>query len=270
MSHAAVSINGGMLLLGGDDGGHLDGDGRDYSVNGLSDAWFLDIAGTEPRWRELQATNVVPPGRCHHSAALIHNSVVVYGGMHRGDVWVAKLHDDAHSLSWSELEPSGPRPGIRHGHTIAKDPQGAGFYVLGGFRFAADAETGDGLRSEHGPLSDLWHLSMDGEGVWRHVEGGEHPLGGRTYASMFTLGPELIVWAGAACRGSCKCYSDVSAFSTEDQDSGWRTLDVVEAPIARYKQAAVFVGDSLYTTGGESYKPYSTSSLHVISHLIPR
>ncbi len=96
-----------------------------------------------------------------------------------------------------------------------------------------------------------------------------HPSGSRTYASLLlmpasvapapTLGggqsADLLLFAGAHCVGSCKCFGDVSRFNVSSRT--WTEISVPEGTlIGRYKQGTVAYRGALYTFGGESYSPY--------------
>lgn len=179
--------------------------------------------------------------------------MAIFGGIHLDDLWLYHMKENR----WTEvqqnpLEGGGGLPGKRHGHAATPDAADTGFYLFGGFRFTDDVVPG---QTESGPLSDLWHIDLE-TGTWTLLL-QTHPSGGRTYASLVLHSATLVLFAGANCHGSCTCFGDVWEYPTATGTSAvWSPKAVVHEPITRYKQTSVLHAGSLYTFGGESYKPY--------------
>lgn len=256
MSHSALYYGDRFLLFGGDDGSHKDKSQSGYKGNYLNDLWELDVHSGQ--WSELThrvADGITPKvGFAHHSAVGIGgNSMVVFGGLRQDEMWQYQYDSNA----WVQIQiESGPNPGKRHGHGATASPDNTGFYIFGGYCFEDDLNE---YQTKVGPLDDLWYFDLDTK-IWTILE-SSHPSGGRTYGSLAVFSPSiqpnshhLMLFAGANCRGSCKCFGDTWTYSLETHT--WEMVAVDKEPITRYKQSLVLYKSAIYTFGGESYQPY--------------
>src|SRR5204862_1648079 len=141
----------------------------DYPLN---DVWSLSLSD-RPTWSRLDVAGTAPPGRWFSSAIYdpAHDAMVIFGGRGSGPL------DDAWSLSlggapaWHRLEPSGPPPGVRWGHSANYDPVRRRMLVFGG---------SDGTLF----FNDLWALSLGDTLAWEQVSTPRPRPGGRVQHSM--------------------------------------------------------------------------------------
>jgi len=109
-------------------GGHYDrGEKEGFAY--LNDTFILDI--DENTWSEPRCRGTAPEPRYGHSAALVGNRVVYFGGKGKSSHF-RDLHAlDAGSLTWYQGPSSGGAPSARHGHTATL--HGMRLYVFGGW-----------------------------------------------------------------------------------------------------------------------------------------
>lgn len=123
----------------------------------LSDVWSLSLE-PDARWIELRP-GPGPTGRFAHSAIVdpIRRRMIVYGGNDgevRGDLWALEFSPVPH---WRQLSPSGPPPPVRYGHSAIYDSARDRMVVYGGYN------------NDSGERSDVWALSLSGEGEWAEI-----------------------------------------------------------------------------------------------------
>eukprot|EP01062_Namystynia_karyoxenos_P012596 TRINITY_DN14543_c0_g1_i2.p1 TRINITY_DN14543_c0_g1~~TRINITY_DN14543_c0_g1_i2.p1 ORF type:complete len:599 (+),score=131.41 TRINITY_DN14543_c0_g1_i2:79-1797(+) len=273
--HATFSWEGGLYVLGGDDGGR----GRSHThIWGAhySDAWRLDLSTR--RWELLQQHGEKPGARQGHTALVWQDYAIVFGGMTStqestqdsrylsdvSDLWLWGLKDHR----WSEVRPqalaagsSAAWPAGRRVHVAAI--LGNRMVVHGGF-------------SRHIPeknWNDTWLLDLDalGRGIeqgWNNVHtlwlpgaDPESPVPARRGAHVGVGDEELgVMWifGGANCKLGCTCLSDVWEYRVATRR--WREVRPTRglAPVRRHFHAAALDPRRhyMYVTAGESYGPY--------------
>lgn len=131
-------------------------------------------------------TNEVPEPRAHHIAVVVANSMFVFGGIHKNDLWVF----DFESNIWKQVDAVTRVPCKRHGHSATVSPRGDGFFIFGGYAFENDLNPDTDADVVGGPLDDLWFYDIVGN-TWTLLH-TNHPKGGRTYASMVVFNGNMV------------------------------------------------------------------------------
>ncbi len=128
-----------LWLFGGDDGGH-----KRSMFNYIFGAWFDELWRFDLRtyaWQLVRTSGTETiTKRALHSAVVIGDSMYVYGGLEKADLW----RYDFRGSRWALLDrgpnegnspaPGPNHPGRRHAFAAAATPDGKGFYLFGGCR----------------------------------------------------------------------------------------------------------------------------------------
>ena len=137
-----------MLLFGGAQAGTY-----------YEDLWAYDPAAST--WTELDPSEPGPAGRM--GAAATYDSsrgdLVVFGGLAEDDYLDDLWTYDPKAGTWTELDPSGPRPSGRVGHSLVYDPGNDSLVLFGGVEKTDSA-------------NDVWLYDLEAN-TWSE----QHPAG---------------------------------------------------------------------------------------------
>jgi hypothetical protein len=155
-----------MILFGGNFGGVFN-----------NEIWSLDLSGT-PRWTRIVPAGTSPTARLSHRAVYDPSGdrMIVFGGFDthtQSDLWSLSLSG---TPTWTRLLPSGPSPGVRHGHSLIFDSNRVRLVLFGG------------LVQESGFVyDDLWELPLAAPSMqWRMLAAsGGYPVGRYSHFSLF-------------------------------------------------------------------------------------
>jgi len=141
--HAAVTVDNRNLLIFG---------GNTSEATLEPDLWCLDTGSSidDYAWCEVAVGGTKPSARIGHSAVVLGQTVLIYGGRdlfdqgeegvdgaEQGEGLCGTIHalnTRTQPMSWSAIEPAGPKPLLRTGHSALPHPSGRGMLVFGGMQ----------------------------------------------------------------------------------------------------------------------------------------
>jgi len=208
----------------------------------LNDTWSLPL-GEGAAWRSIAPLGTLPPARVAHSAILDppRERMIVFGGHIRyqaaGDVWALSLDEPP---EWTELQPAGPGPGGRSGHSAVLDPVRERMIVFGG-------------EAHYQAFADLWALSLGEPMAWVQVfPEGTGPEARSGHAAVYDpVRDRMIVFGGQRSSGR-PSLADAWELSLGEHPA-WSKLEPTgEAPGLRAYSSAVYdpARDRLILFGG--------------------
>ena len=236
--HSATVHGSDMIIFGGTDSSSCD------SI--FSDTWSYDLNSLI--WKEL-IFEIRPPPRFGHSAVLIPDGLLIFGGKslrnYLSDIWVYDFTYD----NWSEMTCEGSAPSARS-HSGMVYLESYSIFLYGG-------ETGTT------PLMDLWSLDVR-SCLWERVSGVNTLLrnGGPGTLNRFSMtsdrtGFYIIGGRGPSLHGSDGIfYYDVSTKTWKPPSSSQLTLST---PVESHTSISSHVG--ILTIGGNYEGLMTTSSL---------
>lgn len=205
----------------------------------LNDLWVIDT-NTLTGYQLVTGGAKVGP-RVGHAALVLGNAHIVFGGDTKLEE-TDPLDDNLYllnttSLRWTAVQPVGPRPSGRYGHSLSSI--NARLYVFGG---QVDEEFFD----------DMWSFDLttwrSSTTHWELVKPSTTPPPPRTNHTVVTWQDKLYLFGGA--NGDL-WYSDTWAF--DPATKRWDQLECsgyVPAPCQGH--AATIIGDVMYVFGGMS------------------
>ncbi|XP_078439025.1 kelch repeat-containing F-box family protein [Wolffia australiana] len=206
--HACAVVADMLILFGG-----IDDNGRRHS-----DTWIGRLTGAPPvdirlTWTLLEVDGQHPPPRGAHACCGFSKKMIVHGGIGAGgrrlsDLWVLDLGGSPGTASWHEIQPTGPRPMARSGHSLTW--AGGSSLVLFGGR-------GSGYEA----LSDTWRLEEGETWRWREITSAG-PAARVGHAAAGVVGGRMVVCGGEDTerrRGG-------DAWVLERGGKGWRKLQL--------------------------------------------
>jgi N-acetylneuraminic acid mutarotase len=116
-AHTSIVFESGMYIFGGGSG-----------TEGLNDLWRLDLTSA-PRWIRLEPTGRKPEPRVYHTATIVRDVMIIYGGLDGKQCFSNIYLYNFKSNTYTELLVSGPRL-VRISHTTTS--VGSQLFVLGG------------------------------------------------------------------------------------------------------------------------------------------
>jgi len=217
-------------------------------------------------WRKIRSANALPPGRSGHSATLIGDKIVIFGGFDGkrtiDDLWVFNIA----TTTWMRPRTTGRGPKSRHGHTCVLSEEG-GLVVFGGYHVP-------GIMKLPEYLNEVRELNLQ-EMHWRRLSpSGAFPKGrfGHTTALH---GNQMVCFGGYQGGPQRKVGvteerhpQDVTPENAEDaneKDDGklsyfhamdmdeldwWQPSSVGEAPGMRYGHSMTYVGSGHFLIFG--------------------
>jgi hypothetical protein len=204
-----------MVIFGGYDG-HV------Y----LNDTWGLSLGGPV-LWRDLAPTDPPPSGRGLHTTIYdpVHDRMVAFGGYdgssYLNDAWGLSL---AGTASWRAIQPTGPLPSSRAGHTAIYDPVRQQMVIFGGYFYR----------------NDTWALSLAGAAVWSELTPlGTLPSGRDSHTAIHDpVRDIMIVFGGLEYDGSL--LNDVPGLRLEGTPIWSEITPLVVTPPARMNHTAIW------------------------------
>ncbi|KAI0018095.1 hypothetical protein F4780DRAFT_781658 [Xylariomycetidae sp. FL0641] len=224
------------------------------------DLWLVEGSGRD-RDRDIACNPLTtvfdrPEPRVGHAALLVGNAFIVYGGDTVGDsqeeqetpldeaLWL--LNTSTRPRQWSKVEPAGPRPRGRYGHSL--NIVGSKIYVFGGQvrgEFMNDLAAFD-LNQLQMPNKQQvqWELDVDTAGG--APKGPVPPA--RTNHTMVTYNDKMYLFGGT---NGYEWFNDVWCF--DPMTRIWAQLDCIGyIPVPREGHAASLVDDVMYVFGGRT------------------
>ena len=192
-------------------------------------------------WNKLKTRGTVPPKREGHSAAVVEDLIVVFGGCYLDKRCFNDLNIfNTRTHSWVRPKVDGLPPVEREGHTATM--VGPLMYVYGG-------------SSEVGYLDDVYvlntHPAMPNSGeelsmAWGHVDVEGVPPLGREGHSAVRFGTHIIIFGGYTEKG----FSD-ELIVLDTALSAWQRPAVTgPKPSAREGHTAFIFNNRMYVFGG--------------------
>jgi hypothetical protein len=213
--------------------------GHDDSNGYHNDVWALSLAGT-PAWTALMPTGAAPSVRGSHSAIYDpeRDRMVVFGGTsadggyhYLNDVWSLSLGG---APAWTTLTPTGTPPRERSGHSAIYDRDHDRMVVFGG-------EWHETAYS-HGPMNDVWMLSLAAPPAWSQSTPADtppSPRGGHS-AIYDPVRDRMVVFGGTSADGGYHFLNDVWALSLGDTPTWTALAPIGTSPCAREGHSATY------------------------------
>mmetsp|Transcript_14214 Transcript_14214/g.23511 ORF Transcript_14214/g.23511 Transcript_14214/m.23511 type:complete len:545 (+) Transcript_14214:139-1773(+) len=236
-----------LLVFGGNDG--------DLFYN---DLWKLDLE----RYRWTRCENVGgpwPTSRRGHTATLVGNRLVVFGG--RGndedlfnDIYI--LHTD--TLQWSQPTVTGDIPAPRYGHSVILTGE---LYSRTGAFLAIFGGCGDAI------YNDLFSLDLD-TFYWTNfsqgLDAGSYWPEGRVGHTADLVDGKMIVFGGAGMGGF---FNEVLLLALDSGTPVWTrpdmSMSVTPPPAPRRAHTSTRIGHTILVFGG-GIGTESFSDIHIL------
>ncbi|KAI1824382.1 hypothetical protein F4861DRAFT_506640 [Xylaria intraflava] len=230
-------------------------EGDIYIMGGLigsstvkGDLWIIEAGGNLACY-PLATISEAPGPRVGHSALLVGNAFIVYGGdtkIDEADVLDETLYLlNTSTRQWSRALPAGPRPSGRYGHSL--NIVGSKIYIFGG--------QVEGYFMNDLSAFDLNQLQMPNnrwEILTENAESGMTPIGkvppARTNHSMVTYNDKMYLFGGT---NGFQWFNDVWCY--DPSNNKWTQLDCIGyIPSPREGHSAALVDDVMYIFGGRT------------------
>ncbi|HET9435806.1 MAG TPA: kelch repeat-containing protein [Candidatus Limnocylindrales bacterium] len=168
-------------------------------------------------WAPLSVSGPGPAGREDHTWTLDPDTRVAYlfGGRDRGTVFDDLWRFDLETDTWLAIEPEGPRPEARFGHT-GTWVEGVGLVVWSGQRGSTF-------------FDDLWAYDP-GTNRWRELP-TNGPVPAARYGSCAALGPDGRLWISHGFTADSGRFDDTQAYDFAAGRWTDETADGLVAPI---------------------------------------
>ncbi|KAI2639372.1 hypothetical protein GGS21DRAFT_538111 [Xylaria nigripes] len=230
-------------------------EGDIYIMGGLinsstvkGDLWIIEAGGNLACY-PLATIAEAPGPRVGHSALLVGNAFIVYGGdtkIDETDVLDETLYLlNTSTRQWSRALPAGPRPSGRYGHSL--NIVGSKIYIFGG--------QVEGYFMNDLSAFDLNQLQMQNnrwEILIENSENGVTPIGkvppARTNHSMITFNDKMYLFGGT---NGFQWFNDVWCY--DPPTNKWTQLDCIGyIPSPREGHSAALIDDVMYIFGGRT------------------
>ncbi|KAI1152118.1 hypothetical protein F4825DRAFT_330551 [Nemania diffusa] len=230
-------------------------EGDIYIMGGLinsstvkGDLWIIE-AGSNLACYPLATTAEAPGPRVGHSALLVGNAFIVYGGdtkIDESDVLDETLYLlNTSTRQWSRALPAGPRPSGRYGHSL--NIVGSKIYIFGGQvegYFMNDLSTFD-LNQLQMP-NNRWEILIENSENGVTSTGKVPPA--RTNHSVITYNDKMYLFGGT---NGFQWFNDVWCY--DPPANKWTQLDCIGyIPSAREGHSAALIEDVMYIFGGRT------------------
>jgi hypothetical protein len=197
--------------------------GIDAAYDYLVDTWALDLATNT--WSQIPTTG--NPDTGYRSAAAydpVRHRLVLFGGELNGSGWTWTLPLGPGG-DW-EAHPSGStNPGEVAGHTMIYDPQGDRMVLHGN--------------------GSTWALALDGPLAWTELADQNPPPPPRGEHTAVYAPTDFAMYVIGGSYTDASPAVDVWSYRP---DVGlWSAFPILTPPVGRYRGAAVFGGEALYT-----------------------
>uniref|UniRef100_A0ACD5YPX5 Uncharacterized protein n=1 Tax=Avena sativa TaxID=4498 RepID=A0ACD5YPX5_AVESA len=233
-SSATVIGNSKILMYGGWDGSDC-----------LSDLHVLDTQSLD--WKKFTVAGLVPSPRCGHSATVIDNMLVIFGG--RGanksiftDSWALNgIAEEEYNggPTWTELNLSGHSMHARCGHSVTSGEHH--LLLFGG-------HVTDGWRKE----CIILHMGTQ----WISLQTSNEPPPPRSYHSMTCIGHWFLLFGGSDGK---RTFADLWCLVIEDDPIAKRCLipNVESGSLITPANAQEFAVKETFVTQSGQIKLYS-------------
>jgi len=227
-SQTLVTYGGNLYMFGGFSHDTVTGtsytqcDNEAHKCKYFNDLWRFDIDDSE--WTMLSPSTLTKPcGRWGHSAVVLGESMIVYGGNAEGqellgDLWAFNFN----TRSWNELQQNGgPAPGYDHSAVVI----GSSIFFYGGV--TTDAPYGSNLLWKYTP-SGVCSFNVENDAAFSDVSGVANDAASTLIvalsATILVLVVIILAVSALICR-RVRGYSASSA-SLEAQNHAQRLMEV--------------------------------------------
>ena len=189
-----------------------------------NDLWAYSL--NQADWVELSPAGGPPDARLGHTMVFDpgRRRLVVFGGQAGGffnDVWVY----DIAANSWTLLQPNGPVPNRRYGHSAIFDAPRDRMVISHGFTSA-------------GRFDDTWEFDF-ATNTWAEISPNERPLRRCLHHAVHDAANDQMLLYGGCASGAGPCpLGDLWAFDLDNHQ--WRRLDADPAPPPRQWYGTAF------------------------------
>jgi hypothetical protein len=221
----------------------------------FDDAWALSLSDPMT-WTALSPDGLRPAGRCGHTAICTEYSMMfVFGGGGTAglfnDVW---LLDAGGANEWTKVEPAGPAPSARMGHSAICDQASNRMVVFGG-------------RDSSGDLNDVWTLSLGVVSTWTKLSpAGVPPAAREGHSAMYDpIAARMVVFGGESPSG---LLNDVWALSLGAAPTWTKLSPAGGPPAAREGHSVIYepaLGSMVVFGGDDGWGGHVFDDLWVLS-----
>lgn len=251
-SHSAVEYGGKMWIFGGARAGKVFNELHSLTLNGAE--------GTEPFTWQFVEDGMQPPPRYDHSAAVVGDTMVVYGGRNTthqfiNEVWVF----DFTTMLWSLRELSMPEHMAgRYGHSASAPAGGSRMYVFGGYSDVGVSRDFFMCDLSMGLCLDYTYGCSPGIGA-DHMEVPE-ALTARFSHTAHVDDRFIYIYGGTNVTDPVG-YSDIFTFSY--QSCVWMQQPIGGDPEGRYDHYSWLTQGGLVVQGGKFDQEYTEGTLYM-------
>jgi N-acetylneuraminic acid mutarotase len=183
-------------------------------------------------WEEAKVIAPLPPRRCNHSANIIDNKLIVYGGQDitegvLSDLWIFNINPlNTIEEKWTKIDEENlPGPLCRHSSVVYQQK----IFLLGG----TDLNSEKGEMFSYDPFRNSWDASI---GMHKAID-----------SHSAVVYKNLMIVFGGYLQGKLSN----STFVFDFQERIWDVLQVAgQIPEERADHSAVVHKDFMYTYGG--------------------
>lgn len=223
--HSLVQRNGSLYLFGGEDENGYVNDLHEFIVS-TAQWWFLPLKNSIP-------------GRAYHSAVVLKNKMIVFGGKTSGNVVSDELWSlNFRNLSWNLLKASGDKPTKRFGHTAVA--YGDKMILFGGL--------GVHLSNCVYELKRVKIIKKLPFYKWKRIPCGNVKPPKRYFHSAAILNHCMYIFGGHGITVECFLH-DLWAFNLDTHK--WKQIHTYgDIPQGVYNHSACICGGSMFVFGG--------------------
>lgn len=235
-SHTSVTYDGGLYVFGGE-----------RSAYSFNDLWRLDMKTMEWSIAPL-STNESPPARFDHSAVVVEDHMIIYGGrsgnIFLGDMWAYSFTN----MNWTWIAGGNSStgsevPGLRFGHSAVVE-HNKDMYIFGGYTDSGFSNEFIRCSVTEDPVTcvDLTNgcPSVPGSDA---VPAG---LSARYSHTMYADSTNIFVYGGSSLEDETG-FSAVYKFALEA--CTWEEIPALES-IGRYEHITGVIDGQLLVQGG--------------------
>lgn len=258
---SCVAYNDKLWMFAGSDGGYSKHGNGGYELGyDMDELYMFDLNSLT--WEHILPKGSKPAARYLHTAVVIKDAMVIFGGSDAalGDVWSFNFD----SRRWTQLSKMVPKakggPECMYAHSAVAASDDSGFIVFGGQYV-----------SEHALSNDVWYFNID-KRKWHNILASGppssrpsprffhgmatvpvHSLAGPVAHNMSKLGDQVTVavFTGGSTRSPlllCTAETWLMAVNPHTKEQLWQRLP--DLPYGAYYHKLDVHGNFAYVTGG--------------------